>query len=261
MGDPSNSGSNSGAKACADALQSAQNRVRLAFFLNMGACCIVLLIVINLWNSLLVHNELAKGDAGKSEYLAEYSKKIADQSFYQIPSLGIQISCDDIGLLGPLTLLVFSLYSFAALRVSRCHVKSAASHRGDALIDALLEIETLPQDSVIAKWIFQIPRLLLFLPVIVCGVVVVYWVHAHFSYVIQENQVDKVISASRPMAQFLDGSGAFFSVLVLLSNCANFVVAKAKQEDAAKGAKPSPEGGVPPPKDNSSKMAANAPGR
>jgi hypothetical protein len=93
MGDIANSGFDPNAKPCAEALQSAQKRVRLAFFLNMAASCIILLIVINLWNSLLVHNKLLQDRklSDKFEYLKEYSKQIADQSFYQIPSLGIQI--------------------------------------------------------------------------------------------------------------------------------------------------------------------------
>lgn len=231
---PSNSGSDLDAKTCVEAFQAAQKRVRLAFFLTMGASCIVLLIVINLWNSLRIHNELITSDFGKSGYLEEYGKKIADQSFYQVPSLGIQISCDDIGLLGPVTLLVFSLYSFMTLRASHCHLKYTASKRiaANPLVDALLEIETLPEDSLPARWVFHLPRLLQFLPVVVCGVVVVYWVYAHFFYVIQDNPIDKVIKASRPMARLLDWIGLFFGCLVLLSNCAAFKAAKDKEQTA-----------------------------
>jgi predicted nucleic acid-binding Zn ribbon protein len=234
MDTSSNSGSEN-AKVCGEALQAAQKRVRLAFFLTMGASCIVLLIVINLWHSLLVHNELIQDAASsKSDYLEEYSKQVADQSFYLIPSLGIQITCDDIGLLGPVALLVFSLYSFMTLRASRCHLNFATDDRiaADPLIDALLEIETPPKDSFLARCIFRIPRLLQFLPAAVCGTVVAYWLHAHFAYSLQNNPIDKVISASRPMAHLLDYAGAVFGMLVLLANCASFASAKDKEQTA-----------------------------
>jgi hypothetical protein len=230
----SNSGSEN-AKVCGEALQAAQKRVRLAFFLTMGASCIVLLIVINLWNSLLVHNGLVQGGdaSSKSAYVEEYAKKIADQSFYQIPSLGIEITCDDIGLLGPVTLLVFSLYSFMTLRASHCHLNSVTDHRiaADPLIDALVEIETPPQD-LLARRIFQIPRLLQFLPAVACCAVVAYWLKAHFAYHIQENPIDTVILTSRPMARFLDYIGVVFGALVLLANCASFKAAKDKEQTA-----------------------------
>jgi hypothetical protein len=238
MGDSSNTSSVPDTKACMDALQAAQKRVRVAFFLAMGASCIVLLIVINLWNSLLVHDKLAnRNSPDQSQYLAEYSKKIADQAFYEIQALGIQISCDDIGLLGPAVLLVFSLYSFMTLRASYCHLKHAVSDKaaGNLLLDAVLDIETtLPEDSLFAKWIFRIPRLLQFLPAVVCGAVIVYWVHAHYSYVIQHTPMDDVIGAARPMARFLDWSGVFFGVLVLFANCAAFNVSKEKEQTAVK---------------------------
>ncbi|HET9281596.1 MAG TPA: hypothetical protein VFR24_06505 [Candidatus Angelobacter sp.] len=234
MDTPSNSGSEN-AKVCGEALQAAQKRVRLAFFLTMGASCIVLLIVINLWHSLLVHNELIQDAASsKSDYLGEYSRQIADQSFYRIPSLGIQITCDDIGLLGPVALLVFSLYSFMTLRASRCHLNSATDDRtaADPLIDALLEIETPPKDSLLARCIFRIPRLLQFLPAAVCIAVIAYWWHAHFAYSLQNNAIDKITGASRFMARLLDYVGLFFGILVLLANCASFAAAKDKEQTA-----------------------------
>lgn len=194
MGDPSNSDQANSSpyhvKACEKALQTAQKRVRLAFFLTMGASCIVLLIVLNLRNSLLVHNALLHASVpDKFDYLKEYSKQVADQSFYQIPALGIQITCDDIGLLGPLTLLVFSLYSFITLKACRCHVRCAASHRGDngnTVIDALLEVEQPFAGSsgfvtrVVSGLVFFLGQLLQFLPLGACIVVIFYWKYAHF---------------------------------------------------------------------------------
>ena len=65
-----------------------------------------------------------------------------------------------------------------------------------------------------------------FLPVLIYGAVVTYWVYAHFFYALQHNPIDDVIKASRPMARLLDYSGVLFGVLVLLSNCATFKVTK-----------------------------------
>lgn len=261
MGNPSNSGSDQG-KACAEALQAAQKRVRLAFFLTMGASCIVLLMVINLGNSLLMHkNFVPSNSPDGSAYLAEYSKQIADQAFYQIPSLGIQISCDDVGLLGPAVLLVFSLYSFMALRVSHCHLKYAASGSvaGNLVINALLETEILPEDSAgRTKWIFLIPRGLQFLPFGVCLAVACYCVYAHFIYVPQ-GTIGDIINAARPMARVLDVIGLLIvAPLVALSNTEAFKVAKAKEETAKSARMEPPVDAQTPVPNISSRQAAGS---
>jgi hypothetical protein len=247
MGDLSNSGPDH-AKACAEALQAAQKRVRLAFFLTMGASCIVLLMVINLANSLLIHKELIPGNSPDgSGYLTEYSKQVADQAFYQIPWLGIQISCDDVGLLGPAVLLVFSLYSFMTLRINQCHLKYAASDSiaGNLVINALLETEILPEDSAgRTKWIFLIPRWLQFLPCGVCLCVAAYCVYAHFIYV-PKGTMSNIINAARPLARILDAIGLLIvAPLVALANTEAFKVVKAKAE-TAKNARNEPEAQPP----------------
>jgi hypothetical protein len=246
MDDPPNSSSDLQTKGCAEALQSAQKRVRLAFLLTMGASCIVLLMVINLWNSLLVHNKVIKGDTlGKSEYLAEYSKQLAGQSFYQIPSLGIQISCDDVGLLGPLTMLVFSLYSFMTLKACHCHIRCAASARfaDNPLVNALLETETLPVGSSrLVKHIFSIPRWLQFWPFLVCLAVAAYCIYAHFVYDIKDDLLAEMLTVTRPTARLLDVIGGLIVFVVALSNWAAFKITKEKEETAKSAVRPGTRG-------------------
>src|SRR5437763_16684272 len=111
------------AKACAEALQFTQKRTRVALLLSISVSCIVLLMVFNLWESRQLRNlDLKTTPSDKLEYLKEYSRHMVDASYYQIPSLGIQITCDDVGLLGPLTLLVFSFYSMMAFKACELHV-------------------------------------------------------------------------------------------------------------------------------------------
>src|SRR5262249_6979594 len=131
------------AKACAEALQDAQKRTRIARLLSLTASWIVLLMVLNLFEVHLLRNTtLIQGGTSDSEYLKEFSKHIAEKSFYQISSLGIQISCDDVGLLGPLVLFLFSAYLVMAFKARDCHVKCASKHVGESyLIETLLRTE------------------------------------------------------------------------------------------------------------------------
>lgn len=260
MDDIANSGFDPNAKPCAEALQSAQKRVRMAFFLNMAASCIVLLIAINLWNSLLVHNKLLDSPlSDKFEYLKEYSKQVADQSFYQIPSLGIQISCDDIGLLGPLTLLAFSLYSLMTLRASHCHIRCAASDRfsENPLIHALLETEKLPdRQSLPARILFSLPRWsLLIVPFGVCVAVFFYGRYAHFNYDLSKDLLGDIFSVTRRTAQWLDRIGWFIALLVGLCNYESFRISKDKEKDAHGIKQDPPQPGTAIPKTGSSYKA------
>jgi hypothetical protein len=114
-------------KACAEALQSAQKRTRIGFFFSLAASCIVFLMVLNLFEGRHFLKSLSQSTANQPEYVKHYSKHIADNSFYQLPAFGIQITCDDIGILGPLTLLIFSFYSVLAFKACYCHVKCATN--------------------------------------------------------------------------------------------------------------------------------------
>jgi hypothetical protein len=131
-------------KACAEALQAVQKRTRIAFFLSLTISCIVVLMVLNLWESRQFRNtNLTPDTQQKLEYLKGYAQHVADNSFYQIAALGIQITCEDVGILGPLALFVFSLYSAITFKACYRHVKCAANelYEDSLLIRALLETE------------------------------------------------------------------------------------------------------------------------
>lgn len=246
MGDPSNSGSDQ-SKACAEALQAAQKRVRLAFFLLMAASSITLLIVINLLNTLLIQDKLINSNSPDGlGYLKEYSKQVAGQSFYQIPSLGVQITCDDVGLLGPLALLAFSFYCLITLRACLCHVKCAASRNfaQNPLISALLETERFTDDrSRLTQFLSSLPRRLLFLPFIVCVAITCYCGYAHFFklfYDPSQGTLSAILRATRPLAICLDVVGFLATAAVWFSNRAAFRFATTKEKIAkhAKGKPP-----------------------
>jgi hypothetical protein len=169
------SGPDSEVKACAEALQSAQKRTRIGFFFSLAASCIVFLMVLNLFEGRHFLESLSQSTANETEYVKDYTKHIADNSFYQLPALGIQITCDDIGVLGPLTLLVFSFYSVLAFKGCYCHVKCATKgpFEGSPLIRALLETE-----QPISKPLFFILRVFLFVPFVASLVVVWYGICA-----------------------------------------------------------------------------------
>lgn len=211
-------------KACAEALQSAQKRTRIAFFLSLAACCIVVLMVLNLWESRQFLDAAVKNDAERSEYWKEYSKHVADNSFYQLPALGIQITCDDVGILGPLALLVFSLYSVIAFKAYYCQVKCAAKEpfEGSPLIRALLETE-----QPISKPLFFILRTLLFLPFGACLVVVCYAIVAHFLKPLPE------IKANLSMAKTMDALGGILALLVFFYNLQTFLLSQKIKTEAA----------------------------
>lgn len=114
-------------KACAEILQATQKRARTALFLSLAASCITILMVVNLFEShRLRDTKFIRGEDGKSDYQKSIISHIGDMSYYQLPALGIQISCEDVGLFGPLALLIFiALLSdgFFGVTVSRrmCH--------------------------------------------------------------------------------------------------------------------------------------------
>lgn len=205
-------------KACAEILESAQKRTRLAFFLALAASGIVLLMVLNLWQSRQLLDDLLKEDAHKSDYIKEYNKHIADNSFYQLPALGIQITCDDIGILGPLALLAFSFFSVIAFKGLHFQVRCATRwpFQGSPLIRALLETEQ-PLD----KSLFFVLRMFLFLPLAACLVVIVYGTQWHF---FNPPKIDSFPEISRniTMARIMDGVGCFLALLVFFYNRLTF---------------------------------------
>ena len=225
-------------KACAEALQSAQKRMRLAFFLALAASSIVLLMVLNLWQSRLVLSELMEANADKSEYMKAYIKHVADNSFYQLPALGIQITCDDVGILGPLALLAFSFFSAIAFKALYCQVKSATKgpFEESPLIRALLEIEQ-PQneqneiEQSPKERLFLVLQICLFLPFVVCLVVIVYGIIGHF---IHPPHIDSfpAISRNTTMARIMDVIGCGLALLVFLFNRQTFRLSKMTKSKA-----------------------------
>jgi hypothetical protein len=219
-------------KACAEALQSAQKRTRIGFFFSLAASCIVLLMVLNLHQG----RQFLKLSEGRQfnpssqsntnqEYVKGYTKHIADNSFYQLPALGIQITCDDIGVLGPLTLLVFSFYSVLAFKACYCHVKCAANgpFEGSPLISALLETE-----QPISKPLFFILRCFLFVPFVASLVVVWYGIYAHFRHPLNLIEIPENLT----LAKGLDFTGWILALLVLWVNFETFLLSEMTKKQA-----------------------------
>lgn len=226
------------AKACAEALQNAQKRTRIALLLSLAASCIVLLMVLNLFESYQLRNtRLVQGSpssspsgspsgspsssSSDSEYLKEFSKHIAQNSFYQIPALGIQITCDDVGLLGPLVLFMFSAYLAMAFKARDTHVQCAAmEHLGENyLIATLLETEHVPESPAYRfRTIRTLQGFMLFLPSIACMIVTGYGIYAHFLHHRTNGDLSEIFLINRAMAICLDAFGWIFTLAVLFQN-------------------------------------------
>jgi hypothetical protein len=215
-------------KACAEALQSAQKRTRIGFFFSLAASCIVFLMVLNLFEGRHFLKSLSQSTANEPEYVKDYSKHIADNSFYQLPALGIQITCDDIGILGPLTLLVFSFYSVLAFKACYCHVKCATEgpFEGSPLIGALLETE-----QPISKPLFFILRVFLFVPFVASLVVVWYGIYAHFLHPLHLASLPQ-ISGDLTLARTLDVTGWILTLMVFLFNRETFQLSEMTKKQA-----------------------------
>jgi hypothetical protein len=215
-------------KACAEALQSAQKRTRIGFFFSLAASCIVFLMVLNLFEGRHFLKSLSQSTANEPEYVKDYSKHIADNSFYQLPALGIQITCDDIGILGPLTLLVFSFYSVLAFKACYCHVKCATKgpFEGSPLIGALLETE-----QPISKPLFFILRVFLFVPFVASLVVVWYGIYAHFLHPLHLASLPQ-ISGDLTLARTLDVTGWILTLMVFLFNRETFQLSEMTKKQA-----------------------------
>jgi hypothetical protein len=229
-------GPDSEVKACAEALQSAQKRTRIGFFFSLAASCIVFLMVLNL-NEGRQFVKLSEGPLylkpsplsdTNQEYVRDYTRHIADNSFYQLPALGIQITCDDIGFLGPLTLLVFSFYSVLAFKACYCHVKCAAKgpFEGSPLIGALLETE-----QPISKPLFSILRGFLFVPFVASLVVVWYGISAHFWHPLHLTSLPG-ISEDLTLVRTLDITGWFLALLVFFFNLETFQLSEMTKKQA-----------------------------
>jgi hypothetical protein len=219
-------------KACAEALQSAQKRTRIGFFFSLAASCIVFLMVLNLFEGRHFLKKLSQSTANEPEYVKDYSRHIADNSFYQLPALGIQITCDDVGILGPLTLLVFSFYSVLAFKACYCHVKCATEgpFEGSPLIRALLDTE-----QPISKPLFFIMRVFLFVPFVASLVVVGYGIYAHFCHPLTPASFPEIppeILGDLTLAKTMDIIGCIFALLVFWFNLETFQLSKMTKKQA-----------------------------
>ncbi|HWY21395.1 MAG TPA: hypothetical protein VNX26_09255 [Candidatus Acidoferrum sp.] len=215
-------------KACGEALQSAQKRTRIGFFFSLAASCIVFLMVLNLFEGRHFLESLSQDTANETEYVKDYTKHIVDNSFYQLPALGIQITCDDIGVLGPLTLLVFSFYSVLAFKGCYCHVKCATEgpFEGSPLIRALLETE-----QPISKPLFFILRVFLFVPFVASLVVVWYGIYAHFLHPLNTHSWPH-LSGDLTLAKAMDVIGWILALLVFLFNLKTFQLSEMTKKQA-----------------------------
>jgi hypothetical protein len=228
---PNNAGFPLETKACAEALQAVQKRTRIAFFLSLAISCIVVLMVLNLWESRQFRNtKLTLDTPEKMEYVKEYGQHVADNSFYRISALGIQITCEDVGILGPLALFVFSLYSAITFEACYRHVKCAANElfENSLLIRVLLETE-LPLakaehplgrfEKYIENWM---PRLFLFLPSVACLAVIFYDRGAHWLPPLAGDPLRELINGNHHLVIILDVIGILFSLVVLYCNWLTF---------------------------------------
>lgn len=223
-------------KTCAEALQAAQKRVRIAFFLALAASCIVLLMVANLWQSLQVRRTALIGHPSpeqQTEYLKEFSKHIADDSFYEIPALGIQITCEDVGILGPLGLLIFSFYCVVAFKGCYCQVSCAVKEEFEKspIIMALLESEGA---GPLPKSMFFILRASLFLPVTACALVILYEVFAHPLHGLEIDPLREILIQNHGMVLFFDFVGIGLALLVFFANYQTFRLSRLTSENCIK---------------------------
>jgi hypothetical protein len=166
----------------------------------------------------------------KTEYLKQYSQHIADNAFYRITALGIQITCEDVGILGPLALFVFSLYSAITFGACYRHVKCAANElfENSLLIRILLETEVPLDKSEQPLGRYgnylenRIPRLFLFLPTVACGAVIFYDIFAHLLPPQYGDPLAELIKQNRLMVISLDVIGVVFTLAVAHCNWLTF---------------------------------------
>ena len=221
-------------KACAEALQATQKRTRTAFFLSIGASCIVLLMVFNLWEShQLRQTNLIRSTGDQSDYVKQITSHIADSSYYQIPTLGIQVACDDVGLFGPLALFVFSLYSAMAFKALRTHVQCASREpfSDSPLITTLLETEQPPPSLEKLSAVF---RALVFVPFLACLAVAGYAIYAHIPRPPQTDPLYEILTTVRATGLVLDLAGIVFTILVFICNRQSYRDSKTTKDEAAK---------------------------
>jgi hypothetical protein len=133
-----------------DVFLSSQKRARSALLLSALVSCLVLITVLNLALSrekgvpTLNTTAAAKVQEEHEEH-KEHIRHFVDRSYYQLPLLGIQISCDDAAIFGPLALLVFSFYSWIAFRALHHQCECVEGHTSEHdLTRKLLQPEFLP---------------------------------------------------------------------------------------------------------------------
>lgn len=202
------------AKTWTEAFQATQKRIRTGVILSAFASCIVLLMVFNLFEARKLRNlESISTTAESSEYMKEVSRHVADESFYQLPTLGMQITCDNVGFFGPLALLIFSLYSVMAFKAFDCHVRCGSNFPNSDLKKTLLETS---QFNTVAT--AHALRLLLFLPLTGCLSVIVYVIFAHFRPPVFGDPLNEIRSQMLAEARILDWLGLVCTVMVMIYN-------------------------------------------
>jgi len=116
------------------ALLKAQARIRTAFFLCTIVATVLLIACFNLSLSWGRTGTLPVDTPDKSvnEAHKEEIKLWIDRRYYQVPLIGITIDIsDDIAVIGPLTLLVFSFYYLSCTRAAFTQFKSLAEIFGN----------------------------------------------------------------------------------------------------------------------------------
>jgi hypothetical protein len=216
-----------------DVVLSTQKRARSAFFLSLLVSCVVLITVFNLGLSHERGVPPLNGSAPQNvqEESKEHIKHQVDRSYYVLPLLGIQITCDDAAFFGPLALLVFSFYALIALRALDHQVKclnrpDCRSTRG-VLIMRLLEPELLPWvalDNDTRRYFLCTPSrlmsLLLFLPSVAGTFTMAYEVYHFFvpPYFSAQPLYQLMTTAEVVITAILDVMGLLFTILVFVYN-------------------------------------------
>jgi hypothetical protein len=111
-----------------EAIASAQQRSRKAFFAATVASLVVLVVSFNITYSQGASppgdlSESDKVSLAKQEMKKEQAKRYFDRFYYSLPLVGVQISTDDLVFFAPLGLLIFFFYYVSCMRSTHAQLQ------------------------------------------------------------------------------------------------------------------------------------------
>ena len=121
-----------------ESIKAAQERTRTAFLGATIASAVICLIAFNSTLSFgrFLPDPPEKSEASwKEEIYKENLKAYYSRRTYTIPALGVTLSVDDIALIGPAALLIFSFYYVAASRSVKSQISDLVNHLPDETTD------------------------------------------------------------------------------------------------------------------------------